>query len=337
MIFSNNPKIPRKKIFTATALLIFLLLLLLSAFSVISFIDLAVSSTSITFSNNNPIEGELVNISAMISNLGNETATNATLQYLDDKKEISNVTINVPNFSSVAASLFWPAEIGPNNISIIIDPDNSIAESDETNNYASKKIAINGYHTYFGKAAGYLALGINSKFLFQAKLPACNILMADTDSNVDFSSLQAIGKKKNAGNSNRDFEEIDTLLGMATFSDSVTNLFSVKHGGKMVPKQVETFTIFGTTIPDVPVINSTNSSAFLTGILWDISDDTVGKNGEFDIINREDLIFVTKINPSQQGQYGVYDYEIKIPALLREYKPGNPTVDFFIDIDSCLS
>ena len=159
MIFSNNPKIPRKKIFTATALLIFLLLLLLSAFSVISFIDLAVSSTSITFSNNNPIEGELVNISAMISNLGIETATNATLQYLDDKKEISNVTINVPNFSSVAASLFWPAEIGPNNISIIIDPDNSIAESDETNNYASKKIAINGNVTNFGKHAGYIDLG----------------------------------------------------------------------------------------------------------------------------------------------------------------------------------
>ena len=54
-------------------------------------------------------------------------------------------------------------------------------------------------------------------------------------------------------------------------------------------------------------------------------------------MDQEDLIFITKINPLQQGQYGIYNYEIKIPALLRNYKPGNPTVDFFIDIDSCSS
>ncbi len=80
------------------------------------------------------------------------------------------------------------------------------------------------------------------------------------------------------------------------------------------PKNTESFTIFGNTIDNVPIVNSTNTSSFITGILWDSSDDS--SNGQFD--SSEDIVFITRVNQSSQGKYGIYDYEISVPANLRK-------------------
>jgi len=81
----------------------------------------------------------------------------------------------------------------------------------------------------------------------------------------------------------------------------------------------------------VPVVNSTNTSSFKTGILWDLADDNSG-NLQFDTTDAEDLVFVTNINVSTQGKYGVYDYEIRIPAELRSYKGFEDKVVFYTEI-----
>ena len=84
-------------------------------------------------------------------------------------------------------------------------------------------------------------------------------------------------------------------------------------------------------INNVPIINSTNSSSFITGILWDSSDDST--DGQYDQSDKEDLIFITKANPSTPGKFGTYDYEITIPASLKRYMADNKvTVSLYTEI-----
>ena len=76
--------------------------------------------------------------------------------------------------------------------------------------------------------------------------------------------------------------------------------------------------------------NSTNNTNFATGILWDSNDDS---DGEYNETDREDLVFAAEINKSQQGAYGVYDYELRVPAKLRDYKgPNSEAAAFYVEI-----
>ncbi len=79
----------------------------------------------------------------------------------------------------------------------------------------------------------------------------------------------------------------------------------------------DSFAVYGNTINNVPIVNSTNTSDFVTGILWDYSDINPGEyNGS------QDLVFITKINKNKRGMYGIYDYEIDVPSKLRSYDNG---------------
>ena len=73
--------------------------------------------------------------------------------------------------------------------------------------------------------------------------------------------------------------------------------------------------------------NSINNSNFVTGILWDSSDDD--GDYEFNESGKEDLVFVTQINTSSQGAYGIYDYELRVPARLREYSTTDSSAAAF--------
>ncbi len=294
---------------------------------IFSAIDLAVNSSEIHFSNNNPVEGENITINATIRNVGDLDALGVLIQFLDNGLEIQNFTINISAFSTKVLLSNLTTKIGQRSIQVKIDPDDSIIESDELNNNASKNLSISSYFTFFGKATGFLGLGLASDFLFDIQSDIKNIFITDTDSNLDFSSLQALGRKNDTTFTFNDFVELDTILGMTNFSDSINNTFS-NIGG--TPKQTTTFNVYGSTIHHVPIVNSTNSSTFVTGILWDYSDDA---NGEFDSVTKEDLVFVTKINTSQVGNFGTYDYEIKMPALLRDYKGGTSSVDIYFEIE----
>ncbi|MDP3698492.1 MAG: CARDB domain-containing protein [Nanoarchaeota archaeon] len=306
-------------------------------------IDLQITPPNITFSSSTPIEGEDIFINATFSNAGNQNASNVLVRFFDDSIPIGNITADVPAFSSTSVTQFWKAEIGPNTIKAILDPNNVIPETNENNNNVSKEISIAAYHTYFGKSLAITALGIGVDSLFKKEAAGCNVLVVDSDSNVDFSSLQAIGRRENGIPTLNDFIDVDTVLNMTAFNDSIASVWTL-YGNfpnfpifKAIPKKVETFTVFGQTIANVSIINSTNTTTFRTGILWDTSDNTPVFNRQFDATDREDLVFITKINQSKQGKFGVYDYEIKVPALLRDYKPGSSTIDFFLDMDSICS
>ncbi len=310
--------------------------------TVIAAIDLQITSSNLTFSNNAPIEREEIIINATFINAGNQNASSVLVVFFDDIVPIGNATVSVPAFSSASVAQLWKAEIGPNAIKIVLDPNNIIPETNESNNQASKDISISAYHTYFGKARAITALGIGFDSLFEKETAGCNLLVADTDSNVDFSSLQAIGRRESAIPALNDFIDLDTVLNMTNFDDSISvewTRFGTTplQAFKLFPRETTSFTLFGQTIATVPIINSTNTAAFKTGILWDTSDNTQVFNRQFDVGDKEDLVFIANINQSKAGKFGVYDYEIKIPALIRDYKPGSSTVDFFLDMDSICS
>ncbi|MBU1644106.1 MAG: hypothetical protein KKA62_02850 [Nanoarchaeota archaeon] len=300
--------------------------LLETMYTVMSGVDLTLNSSDIQFSNLIPLEGEVILINATIYNLGDTVAT-TVVQFLDDGIEIINQTLYVGANSSNTTTINWTSQLDLSTISVIIDPENSVAESNESNNNASANISIDSSSIFYGSAAGSLALGLDFDLVLDLASQVKNIYLADTDSNVNFNSLQALGRKDDSSTSSDDFTEVDTALNMSSFNSSITNLYSIDGTN---PKTVRSFNIYDVILSNVSIINSTNSSTFQTGILWDMSDDD---DGEYDSIDQEDLVFVTETNSSQVGRFGTYDYEIKVPVLLRNYKPNTNTVSIYLEID----
>jgi hypothetical protein len=282
--------------------------------------DLYINFSSIKLSYLFPIENQTINISAIFQNLGCGYAENRVVSFfngnpLNHGKSIGNITTNISGISFIELNIPWNAEIGLNNIFVFADYNFSINEENESNNYANNTFSINSWQEIYGNASIDKIVGnniSNMKKWFNESYITGNIFAADSECSINWLSLQAIGRLKNGGISTDDFLEIDDLLNTKEFNDSISNVFS----DNQIPKQTSNLIIHQKEIQEVPIINSTNNSNFVTGILWDSSDDT---NGEFDLADKEDLVFVAPINKQKEGAYGIYDYELKIPAKLREY------------------
>lgn len=180
---------------------------------------------------------------------------------------------------------------------------------------------ISLWHTIVGNLSGSLVLSDSagsSLVNWQVQnTSGSNLYVADSDSSINFNSLLALGRNTTNTTKFEDFSELDQVLGTSNFSDSVNNTFT--SGGTVI--QEYNFTIFSNLVYFVPIVNSTNSSLFFTGIMWDSSDDnSSGQNPkQYDSNDREDIVFVTQVNNPAQGKYGFYGYEIKVPASLRSY------------------
>ena len=298
--------------------------------------DFYINYQTILLNNTDPIENQSIIINATIENLGCGDASNVLIGFFKGDPDLGGInldndTISINGLSSNEASIFWNANIGINNIFVFADYGDSFSEENESDNKANKSFSINSWQEIYGnisinKLIGNVSFNL-THWLNETNL-AGNVFITDSECNINWLSLQAIGKNKTGEDSSDDFSEIDTLLGMSKFGDSVSILFS----DNQVPKQTETFLVHQKEILNVPVINSSENSNFITGILWDYSDDSV--DGEYDSSDQEDLIFVTKVNKEVQGDYGVYDYEIEIPVKLREYKsPDYSEIYFYYDLN----
>jgi len=299
--------------------------------------DLAVYKDDIKFSKENPVENEEVIINATIYNIGNDNATNALVQFFEDEPYTnqigSDVYINLSAGENTIVNASWIAKAGLYNIHVVVDPpyetNGSIQELDESNNAANKTIFIPAYHIYYGDIiANLLLISASDAHIlswFNETNINGNIYVADADSSIDWTSLFAIGTDLDYNSAQNDFEEIDNALNLTGLTDSINNSYT--EDGKT--KVNDSFMVYGNNITDVPVTDSTNSSDFVTGILWDYSDINPGEyNGS------QDLVFITKVNQNKQGMYGIYDYEIKIPANLKKYvTPNNEnTVTFYVEL-----
>lgn len=300
--------------------------------------DLTVNSTGIVPSSYYPIENEIITINATIHNIGDENATNFTVQFFENDPESggaqigSNFTLNLSAGSTTSLNVSWAAKVGIYDFQVRVDTplatNGTVAESNESNNIANMSLIVAMWHFYYGKVTSDILLETATNGTVYrwngATNMSQNLYATDSDSSINWSGLLALGLNSTGNLSMQDFETADIALN-TTYSDSV-NLTYTSAGQR---KNVTTFTIFGMNVLNVSIAPSTNNTNFTTGILWDASDPGFG---QYD--GTQDIVFVTKVNVDSKGTYGMYDYEIRVPAKLQAYKQPNlqDTVTFYTEI-----
>ena len=102
--------------------------------------DLSITSDDITISPDKPVEGEVVTITAIVHNTGEENVT-ATVFFYDPINSIGANGISVPANSTDTATIGWVAEYGVTELYVLI-ANSYPPESNETNNRATKYITV---------------------------------------------------------------------------------------------------------------------------------------------------------------------------------------------------
>ena len=100
------------------------------------------------------------------------------------------------------------------------------------------------------------------------------------------------------------------------YVDSLSHTYDSDDNG--IADTSSSFIIAGELLNNIPTTNV--SQPFSTGILWDSADGGLEYNGS------QDLVFVTIINSSQTGLYGIYDYEVVLPTGLKSLIAGTDLV-----------
>jgi hypothetical protein len=113
--------------------------------------DLTLASSDISFSDNVPVSGETVTISAIISNIGEANASNASVSFYDgvpaDGVLIGEDVIDVNASETANASTSWNTTAGQHAIHVVISPFNGFLEKDYSNNEVYKTIDVAGVPT----------------------------------------------------------------------------------------------------------------------------------------------------------------------------------------------
>jgi len=187
------------------------------------------------------------------------------------------------------------------------------------------------WHYFYGNVSGNILLATNDTEVFRQwdwTSGVANVLAANGDANPDWASLFALGRNVSNLNSTDDFEELDTMLGIGAFRNENVNATFSSDGSD--PKEIQTMVIKYYTHQYVPIANSTNSSDFVTGILWDSSNDT---DGQFGPTDNEAVIFTTPIEGTHASRYSdsVY-YEIRVPGTFDTYVGSSGVVDFYLEL-----
>ena len=271
-------------------------------------------------------EGQVVTLNATVRNEGVLGAT-AIVRFVDETR---NVTIGEQSQSISAGqeknfSVNWTAQIGRTQLRVVVDPNDIVEELDETNNEATATIDVDAWQTYYGTLVQRLRILADSTaqtYNWSLANIQGNILAIDDQSITNYLNLQALTRSATGTYRFEDLALADQALTMTAFVDSINQTFSNGTGNLL---GTDTFVVFGQTITNVPVIQT--STPFRTGVLWD-TDDALG-----DEYDGGTLVFVTKINLSQAGQFGTYDYELRIPALLRNNSGSDTAVLLSLEIN----
>ncbi len=287
--------------------------------------DLFINSSYINFNDTNPNELQNITINATVFNLGYAAAPNVLVNFWDGINctgaYIGNYTISpvLLGGQNATVNITYVSVIGNRTISVCVDPYNRVQDSNRSNNNASRTLNVKSTTLYFGSLNGSnitldnAANITNYNFGFNN---SGNIYFFYVNSTFNFTNLQALGRNSTGGATTNDFWDADYNLNSTFFNDSVRKLWANWSNG--TPITTRTFEVYNNTIQFVPIINSTNNSIFVTGILWDTQDDT---NGQYDTTDNEDLVFVGLINQTYSGIYGLpFDYEIRIATLLRSLR-----------------
>lgn len=298
-------------------------------------IDLQVNNGNFTADDLTPMGYQNITLQAFVRNLGGLASTNITVQFRERNSTgtlLGTSNINISASGVVQVNATYLVKIGLNEFWVGVDPivaeGGNISENDETNNEAYLNISLGSFHTFYGnQTLDRLVLHSNESgrtlFYWNVFNGSGNIYVTDVQSSVDFNRLQALGRNSTGASINDDFIDADIVMNMSNLTENMTNTWE--------NSVLKNFTLFGRNVYNVSVVNSSNSSNFQTGVLWDMSDDT--GDGEFDYTTSENLIFISTINQDKIGQYGTYDLELKIPSRLSwQAAPNDDQVVFYVEL-----
>lgn len=270
-------------------------------------IDLSIGE--IYFNESNPVEKTDFKVKFNVSNQGSDSVSvgvNLTEETyngtkwikIDEKSE--NLTFN--GDTKKTSYFVEEAEIGPRKYTVDIDTDDEVEEENDSNNENSSIIDISGNQIYYGETTQDLVLGSQNTGLKDWNKPVDgNIFYSDNDAEYYIGDLKPL-------NQTGDLVEATESLNITGHNDSISEDYDSNGDGKADFEKC--VNIAGDEICEVPFTNSTNTSNFQTGIIYD-SDDGTPYDGT------QDLVFITRIvNPEKQGKYGKYNYESRIPSNL---------------------
>ncbi|MEK6967680.1 MAG: CARDB domain-containing protein [Nanoarchaeota archaeon] len=289
--------------------------------------EFQISSNNITFFPSNPAFNTTVIVNASIFNNGTN-ATNVIVEFYQNDtvyQSLANKTMSLfVGNSSVTINASFITHVGLNRIFVKVDRDNLFLEVNEDDNEASNSLFVSAWQIYHGNTTGRMALAnlLNITVInWETKMQ--NLYFVETGSTIVWSSLHPMGFDLSNVSTINDFLQADIAMNTTNFTDSLNLTFTendqIRANG--------TFRIFNRTYDNVPIINTTNTSLFVTGIMWDSDDGGL----EFD--GSQDLLFITKINRSGAGLYGTYDYEIRVPPGLKDYKyPAFDTLTIYVEL-----
>ncbi len=108
--------------------------------------DLAIAPEDISHNPENPLEEQLVTTTLTVHNIGTVDAYNVRVNFYLNGQLKTSAWMHVLAGSSTNETFFWtPATGGTYTTYFIVDPDDEIEESDETNNEASTSIDVTSY------------------------------------------------------------------------------------------------------------------------------------------------------------------------------------------------
>jgi len=197
------------------------------------------------------VEGQNYTLSAIVWNFGGQEG-GAEVEFYNGDPDLGGTYIGNDSVSIVidgfdTAQVNWSVEIGPNNIFVVVDPplatNGTVTEINESNNKANNTFHVGSWQNFYGNASIGILLSEQSLLEINAwgndSVLNGNIFVVDTESDVDWLSLYAIGKTSLGGDSSNDFSEIDSAIGTSDYVDSVSTVFS----NSQIPKDTDSFEI----------------------------------------------------------------------------------------------
>gem|GEM_PF-1067765 len=299
--------------------------------------DFVITAGNITFNNTSPSENEIVLVNATVFNLGSSSAPNVIVRFYQGDPDNGGAQIGVdhtiPLFKQGENYTFsetFTALVGDNNIYVVVDPPyatgGTVGEDNESNNKAYNTVQVGLYNIFYGLTNSNLEIADKVTIpvweWISSNSSNGKIYVADSDASISFTSLQALGRKVDNSSNFADFATLDSAMSTTNLTDNINTTWTSLGS----PKEVTSLDIFGSIINNIPVVNSTNTSSFKTGILWDTNDGGVQYSGT------QDIILMTLVNESHVGSRGTYDYEIKIPTTLDQLVGASGTVTFYSEI-----
>ncbi|OYT54986.1 MAG: hypothetical protein B6U72_00580, partial [Candidatus Altiarchaeales archaeon ex4484_2] len=109
-----------------------------------SAVDLYLGSGDIVFSNDNPTEGNNVDVTVTVHNGGVGSYSSFQVRFLVDNVTQDTNTMSVGGGATNSTAFTWTAVKGDHTVTIAVDPLNAVSELNESNNNASRGIIVSG-------------------------------------------------------------------------------------------------------------------------------------------------------------------------------------------------